>query len=92
MPEDEDSYGYAGLEAAMVGKPLVTTTDSGGVLELVQDGENGLVADPEPAALAAAFDRLHDDRAEAARFGAAQAGRLRDLGIGWDHVIERLLA
>lgn len=92
VPEDEDSYGFSGLEAATAGKALVTVTDSGGVLELVEHDRNGLVAEPDPASLAACFDRLHADRALAARLGEAQADKLRSLHIDWDHVIARLLA
>ncbi|WP_158372198.1 glycosyltransferase family 4 protein [Cellulosimicrobium cellulans] len=92
FPVDEDSYGYPSLEAAVMGRPVVTTTDSGGVVELVEHERNGLVVDPEPAALAQAFDRLWSDRALAGRLGAAQAGRVDELQISWDHVVERLLA
>jgi glycosyltransferase involved in cell wall biosynthesis len=92
LPEDEDSYGFVGLEAAAALKPIVTTTDSGGVLELVTDQINGLVAAPNPKALAEAFDALWADRAQAEALGAAHAGRVAQLNISWDHVVERLLA
>lgn len=92
IPEDEDSYGFVGLEAAAARKPVVTTTDSGGVLELVTDQVNGLVTDPEPRSLAVAFDELWSDRQRAQALGSAQAGRVGQLNISWDHVVERLLA
>jgi glycosyltransferase involved in cell wall biosynthesis len=92
LPHDEDSYGYVGLESAAARRPLVTTTDSGGVLELVRDGVNGFVTEPEPAALARAFDTLFRDRDQAARMGAAHAGRLQEMNIDWNHVVERLLS
>lgn len=92
IPEDEDSYGFVGLEAAAAHKPVVTTTDSGGVLELVTDQVNGLVTDPSPHALAEAFDALWSDRALAEAMGAAHAARIAELNISWDHVVERLLA
>jgi glycosyltransferase involved in cell wall biosynthesis len=92
VPEDEDSYGFVGLEAAAAMKPLVTTTDSGGVLELVDHGVNGLVAEPRPGDLAKAFDTLWADRDRAAAMGSANREKTRDLNISWDHVVERLLA
>jgi glycosyltransferase involved in cell wall biosynthesis len=92
VPEDEDSYGFVGLEAAAAKKPLVTTTDSGGVLELVEHGVNGLVAEPRPADLAKAFDALWSDRARAQSMGIANGKKTQDLNISWDHVVERLLA
>jgi glycosyltransferase involved in cell wall biosynthesis len=89
-PMDEDSYGYPSLEAAHARKAVVTTTDSGGVLELVADGRNGLVCAPDPAAIAEAFDALYRDRARAQRLGEANRDRLRDLRIDWDHVVSAL--
>jgi glycosyltransferase involved in cell wall biosynthesis len=92
LPLDEDSYGYVGLEAAAAGKPLITTTDSGGVLELVQDGESGIVTSPTQESIASAFDDLYFDRESAAQIGRALHGRVAELQISWDHVIDRLLA
>ncbi|MGO9698341.1 MAG: glycosyltransferase family 4 protein [Xanthobacteraceae bacterium] len=90
VPIDEDSYGYPSLEAAHARKAVITTTDSGGVLELVTDGVNGIVAPPEPKPLAQAMDQLYRDRALASRMGAANEARLAELGIDWPTVIEAL--
>lgn len=89
VPFDED-YGYVTLEAMLAGKPVVTCTDSGGVLEFAVHGETGLVAEPEPAALAEAMDRLWSDRALARRLGAQGRERYRQLGISWPQVVEAL--
>jgi glycosyltransferase involved in cell wall biosynthesis len=91
VPFDEDSYGYVGLEAAACQKPLVTTTDSGGVLELVEDGVNGFICEPTPRDVAYAFDALWEDRVKARRMGAALAQRATSLYSDWDHVVDRLL-
>ena len=48
-----DITDYSGLEAAHARKAVLTTSDSGGVLELVKDGVNGLVVPPYPMAIAA---------------------------------------
>jgi len=90
LPRDEDSYGYCSLEAAHASKGVLTTSDSGGVLELVTDEVNGLVLAPEPHALAEAMDRLYLDREEAARLGAANKQRLSELGVDWDSTIKAL--
>jgi glycosyltransferase involved in cell wall biosynthesis len=89
-PLDEDSYGYPSLEAAHAGKAVVTTTDSGGVLELVEDGRNGFVCPPDPGALAETFDRLYLDRRRAERMGRANHDRLSELRIDWDRVVSAL--
>ena len=87
-PLNED-YGYVTVEAFLSRKPVVTTTDAGGVLEFVQDGETGLVAAPLPEALADAIDRLWA-LPEARLREMGEAGRARVEGISWDHVIDRL--
>lgn len=92
VPLDEDSYGYPSLEAAHSSKAVLTTTDSGGVLELVQDGVNGIVVEPQPQALGEAMDRLYLDRDATRRMGESARARLDDLDISWDHVLERLLS
>jgi glycosyltransferase involved in cell wall biosynthesis len=87
-PLNED-YGYVTVEAFLSKKPVVTTSDAGGPLEFVTDGETGLVAAPEPAAIAAAIDRLWTLPASALR-ELGEAGHSRVVDISWDHVIDCL--
>jgi glycosyltransferase involved in cell wall biosynthesis len=88
-PYDED-YGYVTLQAFAASKPVVTTSDAGGVLEWVTDGETGLVTAPDPAALAAAIDRLVSDDVLTQRLG--RAGRERVASLSWQPVVDALLA
>lgn len=90
-PHDED-YGYVSLEAMLSAKPVITCSDSGGPLELVEDGRTGLVVPPEPDAVARAVDGLHAGRRSAAAMGVAGRHRYDALGIGWERVVARLLA
>ena len=90
LPEDEDSYGYCSLEAAHARKAVLTTTDSGGVLELIDDGINGLIVPPDPRALAEAMDSLFLNRAKSERMGSANQHRLSQLGIDWSTVVNTL--
>lgn len=92
MPLDEDSYGYPSLEAHHAGKPVLTTTDAGGTLELILDGVNGIVMPSDPEAIAQAMDRLYTDRSMAQRMGEAGRMRIAELGISWERVVEKLLA
>ena len=89
-PVDED-YGYVTLEAMLASKAVVTCTDSGGPLEFVTDGVNGLVCDPSPDALAQGLDRLWEDQAAAREYGRAGRARYADMGIGWEAVLGCLL-
>jgi glycosyltransferase involved in cell wall biosynthesis len=88
-PFDED-YGYVTLEAFLARKPVITTTDSGGPLEFVEDGVNGSVAEPTPESIGAAIARLAADPATARAFGDAGYERVR--AISWDQVVDRLMA
>jgi glycosyltransferase involved in cell wall biosynthesis len=87
-PFDED-YGYVTLEAFLAGKPVITARDSGGPLEFVEDGVNGIVCDPDPSPLAAAMARLDGGRREAEAMGARGLARAR--AITWDAVVNRLV-
>jgi glycosyltransferase involved in cell wall biosynthesis len=70
---------------------VVTTSDAGGVLEFVHDGRNGYVCSAGDATLIAArLDRLHEEPELGAELG--RAGRDSVAEIGWDRVVERLLA
>ena len=88
-PWDED-YGLVTLEAFHSGKPVVTTSDAGGPLEFVKDGENGLVVEADPTAIGAALGRLLGAPETARSFGERGLERVR--GLNWDAVIEALTA
>ncbi len=65
------------LEAAACGIPAVTTR-RGALAEIVRDGETGLVADEEPAALAHQWLRLLADATLRERLGVAAAAQARE--------------
>ncbi len=92
LPVDEDSYGYPSIEASHSSKAILTTSDSGGVLELIEDGLNGYVSEPTPQALAEALDKFYLDRVNTQKMGLNARSRLNDLNISWSHVVKRLLA
>jgi glycosyltransferase involved in cell wall biosynthesis len=88
-PIDED-FGMVPYEAFLSEKPVLTTTDSGGPLEIVHDHETGLVAEPEVASIARACSQLiaHEDEARA----WGQAGRALAERVTWDRAIDRVLS
>jgi len=92
VPYDEDAIGYVTLEASHARKPVITCSDSGGALELVLDGDNGLVVEPQAPAIAGAIDRLRGDPAWAARLGERAHELLTERRIGWDEVVEALIS
>ena len=88
-PVDED-FGMVPYEAFLSQKPVLTTTDAGGPLEVVADGRTGLVTAPDPAALAQAAGRLREHPDEARALGAA--GKAVAERVSWDACIDRLLS
>jgi glycosyltransferase involved in cell wall biosynthesis len=88
-PVDED-YGMVPFEAFLSEKPVLTTTDAGGPLEIVFDRKTGLVVSPEAAELARAAGWLREHRDEAATFG--RAGKAIAAEVTWDRAIARLLS
>ena len=89
-PYDED-LGYVTLEAMLASKPVITCTDSGGPLEFVENEATGLICAPTPDDLAAAMDRLWEDKALAKSLGAAGRTRYHDLSLSWSSAVETLL-
>jgi len=89
-PKDED-YGYIGLEAMLSSKAVVTCSDSGGTLEFVRAGVSGLIAEPEPASLAAALDEVWRDRQKTRSLGEAARRQVEQMNIGWPQTLAALL-
>jgi glycosyltransferase involved in cell wall biosynthesis len=88
-PVDED-FGMVPFEAFLSGKPVLTTTDSGGPLDVVRDGETGLVVEPRAAEVARGLAWLQANAGDAKAYGAR--GRELAAAVTWDSCIERLLA
>ncbi len=92
LPLDEDSAGYVTMEAFQAEKPVITSIDSGGVLEIASDGATGLVVEPTPASLADAMDRLFFEPRFAEQLGRAGRELWAGKNVNWPSTIERLLS
>jgi glycosyltransferase involved in cell wall biosynthesis len=88
-PLDED-YGMGPYESLLSEKPVITTLDAGGPLDIVVDRSTGLVVRPEPAEIAQAAAWLREHVDEAAAFG--RAGRTLAEHVTWDRAVDRLLS
>ena len=86
-PVNED-YGFVTLEAFRSGKAVITCRDSGGPVELVEDGRTGYVIEPTAEALAARLDALAADRSVAERMG--EAARAAAAPHTWDRAVSVL--
>lgn len=80
------------LAAAFANRRFVIASAVGGIVDLVADGENGLLVPPgDAAALAAAITRVAGDAALRERLRAG-AGKTLDAQLGWDEIAAGLLA
>jgi len=86
-PADED-YGYVTLESFLSYKPVLTTEDSGGPLEFVEHGINGLVSETNPEAFGENIMLLYKNRNKCREFGEIGYKKVKD--ITWDNVIDKL--
>ena len=90
-PCEREGFGLAAAEAMAFGRPVVAAA-GGALLELVADGETGLLVPPRDApALRAAVLRLLSDPELRERLGREARERARER-FGWDAVIGRTLA
>jgi D-inositol-3-phosphate glycosyltransferase len=89
-PCEREGFGLAAAEAMAFGRPVVAAA-GGALLELVNDGETGLLVPPrDPAALREAVERLLSDGELRERLGHAARMRARER-FGWDAVVDRTL-
>jgi glycosyltransferase involved in cell wall biosynthesis len=93
-PYNED-YGYVTLEAMASHKPVITAHDSGGVLEFINHGVEGLIAEPTTDSIGHTVNQLVDNQERARTMGEAGYAKLHKLGVfeqGWNQIIDRLLS
>ena len=86
-PVDED-FGMVPYEAFLADKPVVTTSDAGGPLEVVTDRKTGIVCEPQARAVADACTWLLEHLDEARSFG--RAGHTLADEVTWDRAIARI--
>ena len=86
-PVDED-YGYITLEAFLSQKPLVTCSDTGGVLEFAENSRSAFVTAPSPKELGSSINRMYANKQLCKKMGLEGYEKVKD--ISWDNVIDKL--
>lgn len=92
LPYDEDSLGYVAMEAAIAGKALITTKDSGGVVGLVKHKHTGWLVEPNAKSLASAMNAAAANYHRANKFGTATRELWLSFGVTWSKTLEVLLS
>jgi glycosyltransferase involved in cell wall biosynthesis len=83
VPSRREGFGVVCAEAMAHGRPVVASA-VGGLLDLVVDGETGLLVEPgDVSGLRAALERLLGDEQLRRRLGAAGRERVRE-GFSWE--------
>lgn len=83
---DTEGLGVVLLEAMSYGVPVIGS-QVGGIPDIIVDGETGLLVPPgDTAALMAGLRRLAEDRALAARLGAAGRAHVRE-HFSWGRIV-----
>lgn len=88
FPYDED-FGLITIEAMMHGKPVITTTDSGGPTEFVKNGETGFVTDLDPKQIGKKISYFVEHPEEAKRMGQNAYNRVKN--ITWTNTVNKIL-
>jgi glycosyltransferase involved in cell wall biosynthesis len=79
FPTLNDTFGFVLLEAMAAGLPVIASPYAGATVDLLRDGENGLVRDPfDVPAWAHALECLADDAALRERLGTAAKASVVD--------------
>ncbi len=86
QPSSYETFSLVSFEAAASALPVLATPVNG-VRELIRDGENGFLIEPDPGFVARRLELLAADRALAE--GLGRAAREAALGFRWEDMVSR---
>ena len=88
---ETEGLGVVLIEAMGYGKPVIATS-AGGIVDIVSDGDTGLLASPgDSAALASTIRKAMDDPEALARI-AERGTAFAERAFGWDAIVSSLTA
>lgn len=88
IPFDED-YGLITIEAMKSRKPIITSTDSGGTLEFVKNGENGFIIEPNPEDIGSKINYLVKNKDVAVEMGNSAFEAVKE--VSWKNVVSTII-
>ncbi|MFB0566885.1 MAG: glycosyltransferase family 4 protein [Candidatus Aminicenantaceae bacterium] len=84
-----EDYGLVTPEAFASRKAVLTTQDSGGPAELVEDGHTGYIVEPDPRSIAEKIDELAEQKELAEKLGQNAYEFIAK--INWEDTVKRLI-
>ncbi|MEM3399860.1 MAG: glycosyltransferase family 4 protein [Candidatus Micrarchaeia archaeon] len=88
IPSRFEPFGIVALEAMLSGA-IVVSSDSGGLKEIIKDGENGIIAGNTAREMAdAIYSLMHDDRAESISKNAVAHAK----NYSWENIAKRYVS
>ncbi|MDG5977184.1 glycosyltransferase family protein [Hydrogenophaga taeniospiralis CCUG 15921] len=91
IPFNED-YGYVAIEAAAAAKPIIATSDSGGILSFAKHEVTGWVVDPNVDALASAMNTVFKNTERTREYGFAALQLMESQMNEWPQIVDRLVS
>jgi len=91
IPFNED-YGYVAIEAAAAAKPIIATSDSGGILSFAKHEVTGWVVDPNVDALASAMSAVFKNTERTREYGFAALQLMESQMNEWPQIVDRLVS
>lgn len=91
IPFNED-YGYVAIEAAAAAKPIIATSDSGGILSFAKHEVTGWVVDPNVDALASAMSTVFKNTERTREYGFAALQLMESQMNEWPQIVDRLVS
>lgn len=86
MPSREEAFGIVYVEAMALGKPIIAGKN-GGIPEVVTDGRNGILVEPEPDQIAKAVLSLYKN--ESLRKEMSQNNLQDVVKFDWDLIVDQ---
>jgi glycosyltransferase involved in cell wall biosynthesis len=88
MPSKQESFGIVYVEAMALGKPVVATK-VGGIPEVVKDGRNGILVEPDSGRVAEAILYLYKNESVRSEM---KRSNLQDIArFDWTSIVDQYL-
>jgi glycosyltransferase involved in cell wall biosynthesis len=89
LPSRIEAFAITVIEAMALGKPVITS-NTGGIPEIIKEGRNGILVEPEPDQIARAIIYLYEN--EGLRKKISQNNREDVINYDWKPIVKQYMA